>query len=75
MKKATEFRLEANPRIPEALARLERALGEFQIEGPSTTVPLGLALLRDPEFRKGDYTTTYLESFLENGKLKHEEAS
>jgi acetyl-CoA carboxylase biotin carboxylase subunit len=59
----------------EALARLERALGEFQIEGPSTTVPLGLALLRDPEFRKGDYTTTYLESFLENGKLKHEEAS
>lgn len=54
----------------EALARLRRALSEFLIEGPATTVPLGLAILEDKTFREGTYDTKWLERFLADGKLK-----
>jgi acetyl-CoA carboxylase biotin carboxylase subunit len=53
----------------EALARLRRALSEFMIEGPYTTLPLGLALLQDESFRHGAYDTKFLERFLADGKL------
>ena len=49
----------------EAMARLERALFEFIIEGPATTIPLGLALLEDPKFREGKYNTAYLPEFMD----------
>lgn len=49
----------------EALARLERALDEFIIDGPQTTIPLGLALLRDDHFVTGHYNTRFLEKFME----------
>lgn len=53
----------------EAIARMSRALGEFMIEGPFTTVPLGQALLVDARFARGEYTTTFLESFMKEGFL------
>lgn len=53
----------------EAMARLERALGEFLIEGPHTTIPVGLAILKDEAFRKGTYHTGYLDEFVSSGKL------
>lgn len=53
----------------EALARLRRALSEFMIEGPHTTLPLGLALLQDDAFLHGAYDTQFLERFLADGKL------
>ncbi|MFH0909816.1 MAG: acetyl-CoA carboxylase biotin carboxylase subunit [bacterium] len=53
----------------EAIARMSRALGEFLIEGPSTTVPLGLALMADARFARGEYTTTFLEGFIKEGFL------
>jgi acetyl-CoA carboxylase biotin carboxylase subunit len=37
----------------EALVRLERALRETRIDGPVTTVPFLLNVVRDPEFRAG----------------------
>ena len=46
------------------LARLRRALEEFVIEGPTTTIPLHQALLDDPEFREGTYTIKWLEDWL-----------
>jgi len=49
----------------EALARLGRALEEFLIDGPKTTIPLGLALLQDAHFQSGHYNTRYLEKFME----------
>ena len=49
----------------EALARLDRALSEFFIDGPQTTIPLGLALLKDAQFLSGQYNTRYLEKFME----------
>lgn len=49
----------------EALARLQRALEEFLVDGPATTIPLGLALLKDAHFLGGNYNTAYLEKFME----------
>jgi acetyl-CoA carboxylase biotin carboxylase subunit len=48
----------------EALNRLHRALEEFDISGPKTSVPLGEALLMDERFRKGEYNTAFLEKFM-----------
>ena len=47
-----------------ALRRLRRALEEFVIEGPVTTIPLHRALLDDPDFQAGDYTIKWLEEWL-----------
>ena len=48
----------------EALQRLHRALEEFTINGPHTTVPVGMALLKDTRFRRGEYNTAFLEKFM-----------
>jgi acetyl-CoA carboxylase biotin carboxylase subunit len=42
---------------------MKRALEEFVIDGVKTTIPFHIALLDDPEFRKGNYTTKFLETF------------
>jgi len=47
----------------EAIAVMSRALQEFAIEGVKTTVPVGLALLGDARFVKGEYNTAFLEDF------------
>ena len=48
----------------EALARMRRALEEFTINGPHTSVPLGEALMVDGRFKEGTYNTAYLEKFM-----------
>jgi acetyl-CoA carboxylase biotin carboxylase subunit len=47
----------------EALAKMERALSEYVIEGIHTTIPFHLQLLQNEEFRKGNFTTKFLEDF------------
>ncbi|MGY6409926.1 MAG: acetyl-CoA carboxylase biotin carboxylase subunit [Alkalilacustris sp.] len=49
---------------PEALARLQRALGEIIIDGVDSTLPLFEALLAQPDIQTGDYTIHWLEKFL-----------
>jgi acetyl-CoA carboxylase biotin carboxylase subunit len=49
---------------PEALARLNRALGELIVDGIDTTVPLFHALLQEPDIRSGRYTIHWLEDWL-----------
>jgi acetyl-CoA carboxylase biotin carboxylase subunit len=46
-----------------AMDRLSRALDEFIIRGIKTTVPIGQAILKDPDFRRGRYTTHFVEAF------------
>jgi len=46
----------------EALARMQRALEEFVIEGVRTTIPLHQRILTTMKFRKGEYGTDFLES-------------
>lgn len=47
----------------EAINTMERALSEFVVEGLKTTIPLHLRLMRDPNFRAGNFTTKFMESF------------
>lgn len=47
----------------EALRKMERALEEYFIEGIKTTVPFHLKLLRNEQFRKGNFTTKFLEEW------------
>ncbi|WP_375258495.1 acetyl-CoA carboxylase biotin carboxylase subunit [Citreimonas sp.] len=54
---------------PEALARLNRALGELIVDGVDTTVPLFHALLQERDIHTGDYTIHWLEKWLEAGGL------
>lgn len=47
----------------EAINTMERALSEFVVEGVKTTIPFHQALMKDENFRKGVYTTKFLEDF------------
>ncbi|MFM9057155.1 MAG: acetyl-CoA carboxylase biotin carboxylase subunit [Bacteroidota bacterium] len=47
----------------EAIQTMERALSEFVIEGVKTTIPFHQQLMLNADFRKGNYTTKFLESF------------
>mgnify|MGYP001268496680 FL=1 len=48
-----------------ALGRMDRALGEYLIRGIKTNIPFSRAIIRDPHFREGKYTTKFIEEFLE----------
>ena len=54
---------------PEALARLERALGELIVDGVDTTLPLFHALLAEEAVQSGNYNIHWLEHWLEKGLL------
>ncbi len=47
----------------EAINTMERALSEFVIEGVKTTIPFHIKLMKDENFRKGNYTTKFMETF------------
>jgi len=47
----------------EAIERMKRALDEFQLQGIKTTVPFHKALMRDADFRAGNFNTKFLETF------------
>lgn len=47
----------------ECIVKMERALSEFTIEGIKTTIPLHLKLMRDPNFKAGNFTTKFMETF------------
>jgi acetyl-CoA carboxylase biotin carboxylase subunit len=48
-----------------AIARMRRALEVMVIEGVKTTIPLHLAIMDDPAFRSGEYSTKFMEQFFE----------
>ncbi len=48
----------------EALDRMVRALDEFVIRGIKTTIPLHQVILKDPNFRRGRYSTAFIERLL-----------
>jgi len=47
----------------EAINTMERALSEYVIEGVKTTIPFHLQLMRNEDFRKGNFTTKFIETF------------
>ena len=53
----------------EALARLNRALGELIVDGVDSTIPLFRRLLKDPDIQHGDYSIHWLERWLETAEF------
>ena len=47
----------------EAIQTMERALSEYVIEGVKTTIPFHQQLMKDENFRKGNFTTKFIETF------------
>jgi acetyl-CoA/propionyl-CoA carboxylase, biotin carboxylase, biotin carboxyl carrier protein len=54
----------------EARKRMLRALGEYQVEGVPTTIPLHRWTLQTKEFREGSHTTTWIERALRDADLE-----
>jgi acetyl-CoA carboxylase biotin carboxylase subunit len=46
----------------ETVDRLHRCLTNYVIVGPKTTIPFYLQLIKDADFRAGDFDTSFLES-------------
>ncbi|MBM3900500.1 MAG: acetyl-CoA carboxylase biotin carboxylase subunit [Verrucomicrobia bacterium] len=54
----------------EAMNRMSRALSEYMITGVKTTIPFEQAILQDPDFRRGNYTTNFVERILSGAKFE-----
>ena len=48
----------------EAIAKMERALSQFIVQGIDTSIPLHQAIFQDAEFRAGEFDTKFMERFL-----------
>jgi pyruvate carboxylase subunit A len=48
----------------EAVARMRRCLGEYVIKGIKTTIPFYKRIFEDEQFRRGDFSTNYIEERL-----------
>jgi acetyl-CoA carboxylase biotin carboxylase subunit len=48
----------------EAIAKMERALSQFIVQGIETSIPLHQAIFQDPFFRAGEFDTKFMERFL-----------
>jgi acetyl-CoA carboxylase biotin carboxylase subunit len=48
----------------EAIAKMERALGQFVVQGIDTSITLHQAIFADPGFRAGEFDTKFMERFL-----------
>jgi acetyl-CoA carboxylase biotin carboxylase subunit len=47
----------------EAIDTMSRALSEYVIEGIKTTIPFHQQLMQNEDFRKGNFTTKFMETF------------
>ena len=50
-----------------AIDRLARVLDEYTVEGINTTIPFFRAVVRNEEFRRGEFDTGFIERFLKGG--------
>mgnify|MGYP003320929073 FL=1 len=48
------------------IARLERALEEFVVEGIKTTIPFYQKILKEESFLNGNYDIHWVENYMEN---------
>jgi acetyl-CoA carboxylase, biotin carboxylase subunit len=48
----------------EAMDKMSRALSEYLITGVKTTIPFEQAILQDPNFRRGVYSTSFVDQLL-----------
>jgi len=48
----------------EAMDKMNRALNEYMITGIKTTIPFEQAIMQDPNFRRGVYSTNFVDQLL-----------
>jgi len=48
----------------EAIAKMERALSQFVVQGVETSISLHQEIFQDPAFRSGEFNTSFMEQFL-----------
>jgi acetyl-CoA carboxylase biotin carboxylase subunit len=63
------------PDRTEAIARLERALGEYEIQGIQTNIPLFRRVLEHPDFVAGKLDTGFIDRVLAAGLMEEEPPS
>jgi len=51
------------PTREQAIAKMQRALDEFEVEGIRTTIPFHRKMMRNPDFRANHFDTKYLEDY------------
>ncbi|MEA2625548.1 MAG: acetyl-CoA carboxylase, biotin carboxylase subunit [Candidatus Binatota bacterium] len=49
------------PKRDEAIARMDRALGEYVVHGPTTNIEFLRWILRHPRFQAGDFDTRFIQ--------------
>jgi acetyl-CoA carboxylase biotin carboxylase subunit len=54
---------------PDAIARMARALGEYEVLGLKTTIPFFIWLMREADFLAGRFDTTYLDRLLSSDRV------
>ena len=54
----------------QAIATMLRALGEFVIEGPKTTIPIHRRILRHSDFRSGEHDTGFVERYFSSSPTR-----
>jgi acetyl-CoA carboxylase biotin carboxylase subunit len=47
----------------ECIVKMDRSLQEFIVEGVETTIPLHLKLMRNEDFKAGNFTTAFMNTF------------
>jgi acetyl-CoA carboxylase, biotin carboxylase subunit len=52
----------------DAMDKMSRALGEYLITGVKTTIPFEQAILQDPNFRRGVYSTSFIDELLSGAR-------
>lgn len=52
----------------EAMDKMSRALGEYMLTGVKTTISFQQAILQDPNFRRGAYSTSFIEQLLSGAR-------
>ena len=53
-----------------AIARMRRALGEYLITGIKTTIPFHNAIMRNADFRNGNYDTGFVERLMNSENVR-----
>ncbi len=53
-----------------AIDRMRRALSEYIVRGIKTTIPFQEAIMRDPDFIRGKYSTSFVGKIIESGVAK-----
>src|SRR5437867_4280974 len=53
-----------------AIARMRRALDAMVVEGIKTTIPLHRRIMDNPDFQAGNFSTRFMEEFLDKNRLR-----